>query len=305
MVESESLKIEISEQFYKKLIESQQDEIDSLKKQIAETQFAISSSASAVDSKDGTDIEKEYSEYKTNGIRKARKADSIRSYDDFKNIQDYFLNKGQVRNYTLWTLGVALGLRISDLTKLRYKHFLLPDMETFRERTKVYEQKTGKLNDMLITEACRNAINILIHSGEVRAEYDDFIFANPNTGAKIDPKSGWRIISTAGRDLGLPIVCSSHTMRKSFANIAACVDTSVVDMNSVTKIQGLLNHSDPKTTMRYLGTYKDMYDRARIAVSDFILGRSDMNELIAGTSNSVQDIMEKMEELESLIVGGR
>lgn len=113
---------------------------------------------------------------------------------------------------------------------------------------------------------------------------------------------GWKIISDAGKALDLPINIGSHTMRKSFANIAACVDKSHIDMNATTKIQGLLNHSDQRVTMRYLGKFQEMFDRARIAVSDFILGRTDVHELIAGDNYSIDDIVGKLDNLEQYIL---
>jgi integrase len=109
---------------------------------------------------------------------------------------------------------------------------------------------------------------------------------------------GWKIISDAGKALKLPLNIGSHTMRKSFANIAACVDKSSIDMNSISKIQGLLNHSDQRVTMRYLGTYQDMFNRARVAVSDFVMGKTGVQELVAGNNYSIDDIMSKLEELE-------
>ena len=112
---------------------------------------------------------------------------------------------------------------------------------------------------------------------------------------------GWRILSSAGKAVGLPIVIGSHTMRKSFANIAACVDKSCIDMNSITKIQGLLNHSDQRVTMKYLGAYQEMFDRARIAVSDFVLGKTDVNELVAGNQYTVDDVMGRLDALENLL----
>ena len=112
---------------------------------------------------------------------------------------------------------------------------------------------------------------------------------------------GWQILSSAGRAVGLPINIGSHTMRKSFANIAACVDKSCIDMNAVTKIQGLLNHSDQRVTMRYLGTYQDMFDRARIAVSDFVLGKTGVDEIIAGTQFTIDDVMGRLDALEDII----
>lgn len=94
----------------------------------------------------------------------------------------------------------------------------------------------------------------------------------------------------------------SHTMRKSFANIAACVDKSTIDMNSITKIQGLLNHSNQQVTMRYLGTYQKMFDQARRSVSDFVLGKTDIHELVAGNNFTIDDIMSKIDQLEHKIL---
>lgn len=128
-------------------------------------------------------------------------------------------------------------------------------------------------------------------------ELSDYLFPSKKTGGKMYEECGWRIISSAGKAIGLPIVIGSHTMRKSFANIAACVDKSCIDMNSITKIQGLLNHSDQKVTMRYLGSYQTMFDKARIAVSDFVLGKTDVNEIIAGDKHTIDDVFERLDVL--------
>ena len=50
-----------------------------------------------------------YSDFKSDGKRKPHAADAIRSYDDFHAIQDYYLEKGQVRDWSMWTIGVSLG----------------------------------------------------------------------------------------------------------------------------------------------------------------------------------------------------
>ena len=132
---------------------------------------------------------------------------------------------------------------------------------------------------------------------------DAFLFPSKKTKGKMREEYGWKILSDAGKALNLPIVMGSHTMRKSFANIAACADKSSVDMNTITKIQGLLNHTDQRVTMRYLGTLKDMYDRARIAVSDFILGKTDLHELVAGNNYTIDDLFVKLELIEIKLRG--
>ena len=50
--------------------------------------------------------------------------------------------------------------------------------------------------------------------------------------------------------------------------------------------------------MRYLGTYQQMFDKARIAVSDFVLGRTEVNELVAGNNFTIDDIVAKLDALE-------
>ena len=243
------------------------------------------------------DEEKEYCEFKSDGKRKSRPAESIRSYKDFVSIQSYFLDGGKIRDWALWTIGVSLGLRISDLLSLKIKDLLNDDF-SFRERILVIEQKTNKANNCLITEAVMNAAKTYFDSIEWNFTHEDYLFRSNKTKGKMHEEYGWKILSDAGKSLNLPIIVGSHTMRKSFANIAACVDKSAIDMNSITKIQGLLNHSDQRVTMRYLGTYQKMFDKARIAVSDFVLGRTNIDELVAGNNFTLDDIVAKIDALD-------
>lgn len=241
---------------------------------------------------------KEYSEVKSDGKRKARPAEPIRSYDDFVAIQNYFLERGKVRDWAMWTIGVSLGLRISDLLSLKIHSLLNDDKKTFRKRLMVLEQKTSKLNNCLITESVVAAATRLFDSMNWQFELNDYLFKSNKTKGKMFEEYGWKILSDAGKALDLPIVIGSHTMRKSFANIAACVDKSCIDMNSITKIQGLLNHADQRVTMRYLGTYQQMFDKARQSVSDFVLGKTDVHDIVAGTNSSIKDVIVKLEQIE-------
>lgn len=245
-----------------------------------------------------------YSDFKSDGKRKPHAADSIRSYDDYHAIEMYYLNRGQIRDWAMWTIGVSLGLRISDLLSLRFGHLIDKDKKTIKKRLQIYEQKTGKLNNCLVTEAVKLALERYLASIKCVFDLDGYLFPSKKTKGKMYEECGWRILSSAGKALKLPLVIGSHTMRKSFANIAACVDKSCVDMNAITKIQGLLNHSDQRVTMSYLGTYQDMYDRARIAVSDFVLGKTNVNEIIAGNQHTTDDVFGKLDEIEKRLFQG-
>lgn len=240
---------------------------------------------------------KPFSEYKSDGKRKPRPADPIRSYEDFAALQNYFLEQGKIRDWAMWTIGVSLGLRISDLLSLRISYLLNED-KTFRKRMCVVEQKTMKINNCLITQSVVDAATKLFDSMGWNFELDEYLFKSNKTKGKMFEEYGWKILSDAGKALSLPIIIGSHTMRKSFANIAACVDKSSIDMNAITKIQGLLNHSDQRVTMKYLGTYQQMFDRARESVSDFVLGKTDIHEIVAGNNYTIDDIVSKIDQLE-------
>lgn len=243
------------------------------------------------------EVPREFTEFKSDGKRKARPADPIRSYEDFIAVQQYFEGRGKIRDWAMWTIGVSLGLRISDLLSLKISS-MLNDDRTFRKRLCIIEQKTSKINNCLITEAVTNAATRLFESMDWSFNLDDYLFKSSKTKGKMFEEYGWKILSDAGKALNLPINIGSHTMRKSFANIAACVDKSSIDMNSITKIQGLLNHSDQRVTMKYLGTYQQMFDKARESVSDFVLGKTDIHEIIAGNNFTIDDIMLKIDQLE-------
>lgn len=243
-----------------------------------------------------------YSDFKSDGKRKAHAADSIRSYDDYHAIEQYYLDRGQIRDWAMWTIGVSLGLRISDLLSLKFGHLIDTDKKTIKPRVQIYEQKTGKLNNCLITESVKLALERYLESIKFTFDLDGYLFPSKKTKGKMYEECGWRILSSAGKALKLPLVIGSHTMRKSFANIAACVDKSCIDMNAITKVQGLLNHGDQRVTMTYLGTYQEMFDRARVAVSDFVLGRTGVNEIIAGNQHTTDDVFERLDALEKILV---
>ena len=244
---------------------------------------------------------KSYTDFKSDGKRKAHAADAIRSYDDFRAIQQYYLDAGRIRDWALWTIGVSLGLRISDLLSLRFGNLIDNDKKTFKPRIQIYEQKTGKLNNCLITESVIDAMMKYLDSIKWEFDLNGFLFPSRKTKGKMYEECGWRILSEAGKALNLPLVIGSHTMRKSFANIAACVDKSCIDMNAITKVQGLLNHSDQRVTMSYLGSYQIMFDKARIAVSDFVLGKTNVNEIIAGNQYTVDDVFERLDAIGKLL----
>lgn len=244
---------------------------------------------------------REYSELKSNGVRKKTAMDCIKSYTDFKNIQDYFLKKGQINHYAIWTLGVCMGLRASDIVSLKWKNVINDDL-SFKERVKIYEKKTDKLQNCLITEAMQEALTKVLNNMQWKFDMDGYIFpSDGKPGCHITRDCCYKNLVKAANASNIEYHIGTHTMRKSFINIVLCIDRNTIDMNAITKAQGLLNHSDPRVTMKYLGKLNEMYDKARIAVSDFVLGKTDVDQLVCGDSVNITDIIDKLNDIESKI----
>lgn len=249
------------------------------------------------------DMVRALSKYKSNGVKKPEAVSEIRSYTDFKRMQDFYLSQGGyigARNYLLLTVGVSIGCRVSDIVPLRFCNFFDDDWN-LRERVTIYEKKTSKINDCLITEAIQLAFDKFFDIAGVDFDFGDYIFANPVTKEHITANHGWRILDEAQKKLGFSYNIGSHSMRKTFANVVACVDKTAINIGTVEKVQGLLNHSDSRVTMRYLGALRRLYDGARRAVSDWVLGKSEIDELDITSGKTVDDVYDYLEKLSEKI----
>ena len=51
----------------------------------------------------------------------------IRSYEDVKKLKNYFLNKGEYRNYLLVSVGLNTALRICDILALKWSDVIYPN----------------------------------------------------------------------------------------------------------------------------------------------------------------------------------
>jgi len=248
----------------------------------------------------------EYSEFKSDGKPKAQAMDSIRSYDDFVAMQNFLLDsesKERVRNWAYWTIGISIGLRFSDLSILKMYHLFNPD-KTFRERFKIYEKKTSKLNGVLITQSVKEAVIKYLGSLNRQLDLGDWLFVSQKTKQPMDTSSVWKIFKAAGINLGLPIKVGTHTLRNSFGSIAVSVNKTKIDINSIAALQYVFKHTDQRTTMRYLKVFDKVGDAIRLAVSDFVLGKSEVNKLVPVTydDNSFKDIIKQLEELKELLL---
>jgi len=147
------------------------------------------------------------------------------------------------RAYFLFICGVYLGLRISDLLKLRVGD-LRGDKLVMREK------KTKKRTELPVANIIRRAARELL-----KDEDDDaLVFKSPRKGRDdkaIARKTAYNDINAVARAVGVkgPIGC--HTMRKTFGYHQYRMD------GDIAFLQEWFNHSSPAITLRYIGIDQD------------------------------------------------
>lgn len=246
------------------------------------------------------------------GRPKAKEAESFRSYTDYKRMSSHFLSTGKIRDYALLTIGIATGLRISDLVSLRFGHLIVADENgrpTFRESLDIKEIKTGKStrsrdDSVLITEAVQEATNALIDyykQKKINTNMDAWLFISkqPNRNEYIEDDDGTttlnplygqyvisatsvhRIFKDASRKLNISYNIGTHTMRKTFASLAYVIARKNTQNISAAleQVQTLMRHSNQRTTNRYLGITQSESNAIRCAISDFLLGKSEIETI--------------------------
>jgi integrase len=184
----------------------------------------------------------------------------IRNKKQIKQLAEYFLKRGQIRNYALVILGAYTALRISDLLQLKWDDVYNEERKEFYSHVTIVERKTKKTKTIALNREIVRALQMY-----VSCKRGAFIFANNRRdGRAISRVQAWRIIRAAVDAVGIAGKVACHSLRKSWGYHA----WTSGDVSPVV-IMDILNHSNYETTRRYLGIAQDDLDRAYLNMSLF------------------------------------
>lgn len=173
----------------------------------------------------------------------------IKDKEQLQEFEDYLKNKNP-RDHIMFLLGVNLGLRISDILPLKVK-----DVRN-KQSVKVYEEKTGKFNQIIINHELKRAL----------AEYtkgmkdNDYLIKSRKktaTGRQqhIDRVQAYRILKNAAKAVGYRGDIGTHSLRKTFGY--RFYQKSGGDVGALMR---LFNHDDQTITLRYIGIEQEQVD---------------------------------------------
>jgi integrase len=183
----------------------------------------------------------------------------IRELKIIKNIRA-ILKSQSTRNELLFILGINVGLRISDILKLKISDIVKPNKMP-KDYVIITEKKTGKTKKFYLGDIVKKVIEAYIKENP-SIEMDSFVFTSrKGDNSPITRQQAYRILNGAAEALGLVerddsgIIISgeigTHTLRKTFGYHAFNNGTSLE------LLMDIFNHSSKTQTLRYIGITED------------------------------------------------
>ncbi|MBZ2202624.1 MULTISPECIES: site-specific integrase [Lactobacillaceae] len=172
----------------------------------------------------------------------------IKDSNVLKEVQDTLLHnfKAGRRNYTVFQVGKATLLRVSDVMKLRWAD-VFNESGTVRQNAFIHDQKTGKANLLYLKPV---QADLLAYQAWLQENHlvSDWLFPSlQHSERHITEKQFYKVMSKVGDLLGINYL-GTHTMRKTGAYRVYTQSNYNIGL-----VMHLLNHSSEAMTLAYLG----------------------------------------------------
>jgi len=199
----------------------------------------------------------------------------IRSYDDIVKMTNWILEHKERKYVLAFVLGINVGLRANELLSLRMKDVFNPDgsvryakdIEDVSDVIYVFQAKTDKYRPIFLNDSCKAALEWYFPVRNSNLYSEDYLFPS-REGGSIKVDTFRKVLKEAATACGVKVNIGTHTCRKTFA-YNVWLQTPEI-RTDITMIQSILGHSDPKTTMRYLGIdqmeFKKVYHKLLLNV---------------------------------------
>ncbi|MDR1687844.1 MAG: tyrosine-type recombinase/integrase [Clostridiales bacterium] len=185
----------------------------------------------------------------------------IRNKNQIRELAEYYLKRGKIRNHLLIIISVHTALRISDILRLKWGDVYDFEHQSIRENITIVEKKTGKPKTILLNKAIKAALTLCLPFVQ-----KDFFLIKSHKGENqaISRIQAYRIISEAAKALCFGYKVSCHSLRKTFGYLAWKNGINPVI------IMEIYNHSNFAVTRRYLGVTQEDKDEAYIKLANLI-----------------------------------
>lgn len=174
----------------------------------------------------------------------------IKDDEVLKQVQDTLLNnfKSGQRNYTIFQVGKATLLRVSDVLRLKQAD-VFDNYGAIKQHAFIKDKKTGKRNTLYLKPVMMDLV--MYQQWLKRNGYEgttEWLFPSTTRPQKhIDERQFYNVMAKVGDLLDINYL-GTHTMRKTGA-----YRVYVQSNYNIGLVMKLLNHSSEAMTLAYLG----------------------------------------------------
>ncbi|TPR42332.1 site-specific integrase [Apilactobacillus micheneri] len=149
------------------------------------------------------------------------------------------------RNLTIFQVGKATLLRVSDVLALQY-HDVFDEQGQIKANAYIHDQKTGKPNNLYLKPVEKDLIQYQkwLVANDIQSNW---LFPSSENDKHIDGRQFYRVMQKVGDLLNINYL-GTHTMRKTGA-----YRVYVQSNYNIGLVMNLLNHSSQAMTLKYLG----------------------------------------------------
>ena len=172
----------------------------------------------------------------------------IKDSNVLKMVQDTLLDSFRAgrRNYTIFQVGKATLLRVSDVMTLKKSDVFNPD-GSIKSTAFIHDKKTGKANTLYLKPVKQDLL--IYHDWLVQQNLNsEWLFPSTSRPKRhITEKQFYKVMTHVGDLLGINYL-GTHTMRKTGAYRVYTQSNYNIGL-----VIHLLNHSSEAMTLTYLG----------------------------------------------------
>ena len=178
----------------------------------------------------------------------------IKDSNILHEVQDTLLNNFRYgrRNYTIFQVGKATLLRVSDVLALRSNEIFADD-GIIKKNAYIRDKKTDKPNTLYLKPVNQDLIDYLQWLNENKIQSDWLFPSIKHPDRHITEKQFYKIMAKTGDLLGINYL-GTHTMRKTFGY------HHYQKFKDAVILQKIFNHSSQRITLMYIGVDQDEID---------------------------------------------
>ncbi|MCM2629709.1 site-specific integrase [Lactiplantibacillus plantarum] len=172
----------------------------------------------------------------------------IKDSNVLTEVQDTLLHNFRAgrRNYTIFQVGKATLLRVSDVMRLRWTD-IFNENGTVRQNAFIHDKKTGKANLLYLKPIQTDLLTYQAWYQKQKLHSTWLFSSTQHPDRHITEKQFYKIMSKTGDLLGIDYL-GTHTMRKTGAYRVYTQSNYNIGL-----VMNLLNHSSEAMTLTYLG----------------------------------------------------